>query len=109
VAEWFKEKWAAIAIGFAMFVAALAAAQAAREKASARQWKDRAVADTETGVEDDIESANAALSQAKLHEAKADEAIKKTRDQLDKIGKRDETLADTADRWRKSNRLRSNT
>jgi hypothetical protein len=82
-------------------LAFLAAARAGREKATAQAWKDRAVADAESDVQEEVDRANASLSQAKLHEARAKEARKKTKARLNQIGARDENMADIVGAWRK--------
>ncbi len=87
----------------------MAAASAGRHKAEAKKWKDRAVADTETGVADDIQTAKAALSQAKLHEARAREAKQRTEDKLDKINAKNPTMADITSSWRKPRGVRDST
>lgn len=104
--DWLKANWTSFLVAIGMFFAAMAVAKAGREKASANKWKERAVADAEADVEENIVSAKAALSQAKLHDAKAREAKEKARKRLDKIGERDEDMATIVSGWR-SARLRS--
>jgi hypothetical protein len=82
-------------------LAFLSAAKATREKASAKKWKERAITAAESGVEDSIASTSASLSQAKLHDARAIEADKKTKARLDQMGTRNESMADIVDGWRK--------
>jgi hypothetical protein len=82
-------------------LAFLAAARASREKATAKDWKDRAVAEAESDVQEEVDNAKASLSQAKLHDARAKEAKKKTKARLDAIGERDESMADIVSGWRK--------
>ena len=88
----------AAAIAFGIFMAANAASN---ERRKARQWQERALDEVEASLTDDIELANAALTQAKLHDAKAEEAIAKGKARLDKLGSRHEDVADIVDRWRK--------
>ena len=105
--KWFKTIGSGLTVAALAFLAFLLAAKAGREKASAQKWKDQAVTDAEGDVEGATETAKAALSQAKLHDARAKEAAKKTKARLDQIGKRDENMADIVSSWRKPKRLRS--
>ena len=92
-----KSAWIAIGI----FFAAMAVAAATRNKAAASKWHDKAV-DIETGnVVKGVETAKAALTQAKKHNAKADEFEAKAKAAVDRTGKIDESTAALLDRWRK--------
>ena len=92
-----KNAWIAIGI----FFAAMAVAKAVREKSIADKWKDKAV-DIETGnVVKGVETAKAALTQAKKHDAKADEFEAKAKAAVDRTGKVDKSTAALLDRWRK--------
>lgn len=105
--NWFKTLRSGLVVAFLGFAAFMLAARVSREKASAQKWKDQAVADAEGEVEDAVVTAKAALSQAKLHDARAKEAAEKTKARLDKIGEQDASMADIVSSWRKPKRLRS--
>jgi len=105
--NWLKGAGGAILAAIGFFFAAMAVSNARRQKDSADKWKERAVADAESDVYDNITSAKAALSQAKLHDAKAREAAEKARVRLDNIGKRDDDMASIVSGWR-SSRVRNN-
>jgi hypothetical protein len=102
-----KQIGTGIGIAVLAFLAAMAAAKARQEKQRANEWAEQAEADAQADVVEGTDKAKAALSQAKLHEAKADEAKKAARARLDSIGERDEDVADVVHRWRKSNRMRN--
>lgn len=104
--SWLKTVSSGLIVAFLGFAAFMLAAQVSREKASAQKWKDQAVATAEGDVEEGLVTVNAALSQAKLHDARAREAVKKTRARLDQIGARNESMADIVSSWRKPKRLR---
>ena len=97
--KWLKGIGGAILAAGAMFLAAMAVANAKRQGASAQKWKERAVTDAESDVAENIVSAKAALTQAKLHSAKAKEAKEKARKRLDNIGKRDEEMSAIVSGW----------
>ena len=97
--KWFKTTAGAILAAGAMFLAAMAVANARRQGVSADKWKERAVTDAESDVAENIVSAKAALSQAKLHSAKAKELKEKARKRLDNIGKRDEDMGSIVSGW----------
>lgn len=99
--DWLKSTWSAALVAFLAFAAAIAANSAARHRASARKWKERAVVDAEAGVGEGVESTKAALTQAKLHDAIAKDEEKQTRKKLDEIDKRAPTMGDITSRWRK--------
>lgn len=83
------------------FAAVLAAASASRHKANAQKWKERAVSDAESDVEDGVEKTKQALTQAKLHDDLAKAEEKRTRDKLDAIDKQAPTMGEITSRWRK--------
>ena len=89
------------------FVAVVAAMSASRHKDSARKWQERAVRDAENDVQHGTDTARAALTQAKLHAAKAKDAEEQTRKKLDEINKHDPTMADITSRWHKPRKLRN--
>lgn len=98
---WIKSLGSGLIVAVLGLLAFMAAAKMSRHKATAKEWKDRAVAEAESDVQEDVDKAKASLSQAKLHDARAKEAKKKTKARLDAIGKRDENMADIVSSWRK--------
>jgi len=101
VFKWLGTLGSGLAVALLALLAFLAAAKATRERASAKKWKDRAITEAEANVETGVADAKASLSQAKLHDARAIEADDKTKARLDQMGKRDESMADIVDGWRK--------
>ena len=99
--KWLGTLGSGLVVALLALLAFLAAARAGREKATARTWKERAVAEAESDVQEEVDNAKASLSQAKLHDARAKEAGKKTKARLDQIGKHDESMADLVGSWRK--------
>ena len=104
--SWLKNVGSGLVVAVLGFAAFMLAAKVSREKASAQKWKDRAVAEAESDVEDGIGKAKAALGRAKDHDARAREAAKRTKARLDQIGGRNESMADIVSSWRKPKRLR---
>ncbi len=101
---WLKKAWATIAGSTIVLVllAALGAALAAQSRKKARQWQDKSV-DIEAGnVVKGIDSAKAANTQAKLHEAKADARKAKAEARIKKLGSQNEEMATILDNFRKS-------
>jgi len=105
--NWLKGAGGAVLTAILAFLAAMAVADARRQKAAAQKWKDKAVNDAEADVEGHIVSAKASLSQAKLHGAKAKAAEEKARKKLDSIGKQNDDMATIVSGWR-SSRVRNN-
>lgn len=98
--KWLKSTGAAISVAFLALLAMFAVASARRQKSSAEKWQQKSV-DIESGaLLDDLVTAEAASSQAKLHEAKAEAIKKKAEARIDAIGKKDEDVADILNRWR---------
>ena len=90
---WIKSQWKLFA---AAVVAAIALWQMAKQKELARKWQDKSV-EIETGaIIRGVANAEAASSQAKLHEARAAE-IKSAAEK--KVGERDATTADILSSW----------
>ena len=103
---WLKGMGGAILAAGAMFLAAMAVASAKRQHNSAQKWKDHAVEAAEADVANNLGSAKAALTQAKLHDARAKEAKERARVRLDNIGKRDDDISTIVSGWR-SSRIKS--
>lgn len=91
--SWLRTHWKLFAAAVIAFFAIWAAA---RQKALAHKWQDKAT-DIELGaVIKGIETAEAANTQAKVHEARAEEI--KVKAEI-KVGERDEATADILARW----------
>ena len=93
-----KSAWIAIGV----FLAAMGVMAATRQASQAEKWKQKAVDIEEGNVVKGVETATAALTQAKKHDAKAAELKAKATAKLDKAGRTDEATGDILDRWRKS-------
>ena len=100
--SWLKAAWAPVAAAGLAALAILAVMAAARQKAAADAWRDKAVSIEEGNVVKGIETAEAANAQAKLHDAKAEERNKKAADRITQIGAKNEDIADILDNWAKS-------
>ena len=103
--NWLKTVWAASGTAILAALAVFAVVSAKNHKATAEKWQGKAVDEKEKNVSDSVNKAKAALSQAKLHNAKAGEAKEKARKKLDAIGKKDPELASVVSGWN-SSRLR---
>ena len=102
-----KTSKAALIGALSIIAAIFAAASAARHKKTAEKWRQSGEVEKIKDVKDGVQKAEAHFSQAKLHDAKAEEAKLKARDKLDRLGEQDEELADTVERWKRSNRMRN--
>ncbi len=100
--SWLKTAWAPVAAAGLAALAILAAMSAARNKATADAWRDKAVAIEEGNVVKGIETAEAANSQAALHDQKADKRNEFAAKRISEIGAKNEPMADILDNWRKS-------
>lgn len=100
--DWLKGLGISVKVAVLAFLAALAVAAAKRHKDSALKWQDKAVSIDQGNVVKGIETAKAAATQAKLHEEKAEEIKKKGEARINEIGRKDESLADILDQFRKS-------
>jgi len=99
--NWIKGLGKSVWIAIGIFFAAMAVAAAQRQKGVANKWKDKAV-DIETGnVVKGVETAKAALTEAKKHDAKARDLQKKAKGIMDRTGKKDESTAELLSRWKK--------
>ncbi len=88
--DWLKALLAAIAAAFAIFAAT-------RHKTNAQKWQQKAVDIEESNVKKKTLSAEAASTRAKVHDAKADEIVKKA---AERIKTKNETTSDILDKWR---------
>lgn len=100
--SWFKAAWAPLAAAGLAALAILAAMSAARQKAAAEAWRDKAVSIEEGNVVKGIETAEAANTQAKLHDQKAQDRADAAAARIDQIGVKNEEIANILDNWRKS-------
>jgi len=99
--SWLKSAGSALVVAVLGFMAFMLAAKVSREKASAKKWKNRAVAEAESDVDEGLDKAKAALGRANDHDARAREAVKRTKARLNQIGERDASMADIVSSWRK--------
>ena len=100
--SWLKAVWAPIAAAGLAALAILAAMSAVRQKATAQRWRDKAESIEEGNVSRGTLTAEAANTQAALHDARADERNQKASDRITQIGAKNEPIADILDNWRKS-------
>lgn len=99
--NWIKGLGSSIWVALLAFAAAMAAAAAYRHKKAADEWKDKAV-DIETGnVVKGVKTAEAANTQARLHNNKAKEIEAKSKARITK-GVKNAPISDIIDSWRKS-------
>ena len=100
--KWFKAAWAPIAAAGLAALAILAAMSAARHKATAQKWRDKAVAIEEGNVVKGVETAAAASTQAALHDNKAKDRNAAAEARRSQIREKNEPIANVLDNWRKS-------
>lgn len=99
--DWVRGLGKSVWIAIGIFFAAMAVAAATRNKATADKWREKAV-DIEAGnVVRGVETAKAALSQAKKFDAEADRFEAKGNAAMDRTGRKDEPTADLLSRWKK--------
>ena len=104
--SWLKRGGAAFLMAITAFLAFFAAMNATAKRKQAQDWQKRAEGQAESDMVGDIVSADAALTQAKVHAAEAERIAQKAEKRIDEMAKRDETVADIVDRWR-ADRLRN--
>lgn len=100
--NWLKAAWAPIAAAGLVALALLAAISAARHKATADRWRDKAVDIEEGNVSRGTLTAEAANTQAKLHNARAEERNMTAEARRTQIREKNEPIANIVDNWRKS-------
>lgn len=100
--KWLKAAWAPIAAAGLAALAILAAMSAARHKATAQKWRDKAVAIEEGNVVKGVETAKAANTQAALHDNKAKDRNAAAEARISQIGSKNEDIADILHNWSKS-------
>ena len=99
--SWLKAVWAPIAVAGLAVLAILAAMSAARQKAAAEKWRQKAVDIEEGNVSRGTLTAEAASTQAKLHDEKADERNKKAEARITQIAGKNESIESILDGWKK--------
>jgi len=100
--NWIKANLKAFLAAIAAFLAFMAVASAASSKAKAEKWAKIAEDEKAKDVADSVGKANAALTQAKLHNAKAAEAKEKAKAKIDVIAAKDPAMADIVNGWKKA-------
>lgn len=98
--NWLKAAWQPIVAAGLVALAILAAMSAARHKATAEKWRDKAVDIEEGNVVKGIETAEAANTQAKLHDQKAERRNEFAAKRITQIGAKNEPISDILDNWR---------
>jgi len=99
---WFKKFGGAFSAAFLFGLAVFAAMSAQGYKDKAKKWADKAIDIEENNVTEGTLTAKVASSQAKIHDAKADERNAKTEARITEIGEHNAPIADVLDRWSKS-------
>lgn len=99
--SWLKAAWAPIAAAGLAALAILAAMSAARQKATAAKWRDKAVAIEEGAIMKGIETAEAANIQAALHDQKADRRNEAAAKRISQIAGKNESIESILDEWKK--------
>lgn len=99
--NWLKAAWTPIAAAGLAALAILAAMSAARHKATAQKWRDKAVAIEEGNLIKGIETAETANTQAKLHDQKAEERNEKASKRISQIAGKNESIESILDGWKK--------
>lgn len=98
---WFKTTWSAISTAILAALAVFAAANAMRQKSSARKWQEKADEIESGKVKKSTVTAEAASTKAKLHDARASELKAKAETRITQIGSKNEEISDILDRWSK--------
>lgn len=96
---WLKTSAHALAAALGIFLAIFAAASVQKQRSTAKKWQDKAADIEERNVTEGTMTAEAANTQAKLHEAKAEQARAKAEARITAIGERNEDIADILTRW----------
>jgi len=97
--SWLKAAWAPVAALGLAALAILAVMSAARQRATAERWRDKAVSIEEGNVSRGTLTAAAANTQAKLHDNKAKERNDKAKARRAQIRKKNESIANIVDNW----------
>ena len=99
--NWLKAAWAPFAAAGLAALAILAAMSAARHKAQAQKWRDKAVSIEHGKVVKGVKTAQAASSQAALHDAKAKDRNTAAEARRSQIREKNEPIANIVDGWGK--------
>ena len=99
--EWLKAAWTPIAALGLAALAIMAAMSAARHKAVANKWRDKAVAIEEGNVIKGVETAEAANTQAALHDDRAKARNAAAESRITQIGAKNEAISDILSGWSK--------
>lgn len=97
VIDWLKSTWGAIVAAALALLAFMAVSKASRHQKVAEKWQQKADDQANSDTEDSVVKANQALSQAKLHEARAQETKAKAEERLSGI--KDESIRDLVSGW----------
>lgn len=98
---WIKSLGGALIVGAVGVLAFMAAANASKHRKLEREWKDRAIANVESGVAENVEAAMQDRKRARVHGKKAREAETKTKERISANNAREPTMADITSKWRK--------
>ena len=102
--QFLKTFGAALAAALAIVLAVFKASAATKAK---RKAEDALIEAKDLEVAGHVEKAAEAFQRAHDAEDKATKARLQIREKLDRIGEKDETIADTLARWKQSNRMRN--
>lgn len=96
--DWLKQFGSAIVAAGLAFLAFRAVAKSNLHKKQAAAWE----AEAQDAVDQNLDHADAALSQAKKHQAEAERIKLKAEEKINAVAQRDDEMADILDRWRRS-------
>lgn len=100
--NWLKGLGLSVKVGVVALLAVMAVMAAQRQKAAAQKWQQTAIDVEDDNVETGLQTAAAANTQAKLHDAKSDEIKAKAVARIKTMGDADEDVADILDQFRRS-------
>ena len=98
---WLKNIGSALAAAALAFLAFRAVNEVTGYKKSAEKWRKKHDEHLTSGRDDALKLAAAAKNVANAQEARAKSAKEKAEKRIDELAKRDESVADIVDRWRK--------
>jgi len=97
--NWLKGLGISVKVAALAFLAALAVMAAKRQRTIADKWKDKVI-DIELGnVVKGVETAATASTQAKLHDANANEIRSKAETRITQMGDQDREISDILSAW----------
>ncbi len=97
--NWLKGLGISVKVAVTALLMAMAVMAAKRHKDTADKWRNKAVNIENGFVVKGIDTANAANTQAKLHDTKAKEIKAKAESRITQMGDKDEDVADILSRW----------